>query len=694
MEVLRQLHHSVAQTFEHTFDNAYRELNAQLATRDARIKEAECLAEAAKEERDIVSSEADSLRDEVIFLRKELGHNDVGLEDDNIPEKSDQLEKTYAPQHFLRLRDSNGEEDPSSRVNSTDSLADKYVALYAEVQTLVQVSGELRKQVKRHKRKLLHLQKCFSRKSFTLVLEGNPVTFERSTKIIQGNNGPIVDRQSDSLNAGESKPVDHHVVKEEGVSRDPTPKPFVAPGSQSLKRKATMLGPSIETPDPKHPDRNETKQSVTTNCERTRPRLSHNSSSQGGPDETQDLDEVRCTVETPTKDRGNHQGRSESWSVSTEPPSTKSPYPQFNGLETPTNGRDHLPAFQFYGKNLRSVRETSQRQPGNRSTKNSEKMARFAVKSIAEDGNEGIQDLPIGDESKSLIPGVQSPGSSSTNDPQARRRLQNLLESPLRPRHPLGQNYDHGNRADTLQKAQCHPDEGRKDPLPRDGAGMLAKSVEKTTSSQTPLASKIQQSTGFHPRQPSPSMENTDIHPEDEPLRARPPHKLDLSHFRINPEYNQGLDFAFDSVLRKREERKCADGCTRPSCCGEKFLAMARLGGISASSATSLSLEGDDKSILEEYMGKDAHLLDGMKPEDRQALLYEAKAKLIANRFGKHRNQHQRPASPPGFWRTDMPSTQELDYDREEARRVERDKVRERYREATRPGGLWKFADE
>ncbi|PLN77866.1 SAE2-domain-containing protein [Aspergillus taichungensis] len=694
MEVLRQLHHSVAQTFEHTFDNAYRELNAQLDTRDARIKEAEWSAEAAKEELSKTLSEADSLRNEVIFLQKELGHHDVGLEDDNIPEKSDQLEKTYAPQHVLQLRDSEGEENSSSPVNPADSLADKYVALYAEVQTLVQVSGELKRQVKRHKRKLLHLQKYFSKKSFTLVLEGHPVTFERSTKIIQGHNGSMADRPSDSLNVGELTPVDHQPVKQEGVSRDHTPEPFVALGSQSLKRKATMLGSSIETPNPNHPDRNETKQSVTTTRERTSSRVSHNPSSLGASDETQDLDEVRCMVETPTKIRGNHQGRSESWSVSAEPNSIKSSYPHSNGFQNPSHGRSHLPAFQLCGKNPRGVRETSQRQRGNRSTRSLEKMSRNAVNSIAEDGDEGTQDLTIGDESKPLIPGVQFPGSSSTNDLQARRRLQDLLESPLRPRHLLGPNEDHGNRADTLQEAQRRSNEGQKDPLPRDGAGMPAKTAEKTMPSQTRLTPTIQQNTRFQPRQPTSSLENSDILPEDEPLRARPPHKLNLSHFRINPESNQGLDFAFDSVLRKREERKCADGCTRPSCCGEKFLAMARLGGISASSATSVSLEDDDKSILEEYMGKDIHLLDNMKPEDRQTLLYEAKAKLIANRFGKHRNQHQRPASPPGFWRTDMPSTQELDYDREEARQAEREKIKERYREAMRPGGLWKFADE
>jgi predicted DNA-binding WGR domain protein len=41
-----------------------------------------------------------------------------------------------------------------------------------------------------------------------------------------------------------------------------------------------------------------------------------------------------------------------------------------------------------------------------------------------------------------------------------------------------------------------------------------------------------------------------------------------------------------------------------------------------------------------------------------------------------------------------MPDTQEEEDDLEAAKRLEREKVEERYREAMRPGGLWIWADE
>lgn len=50
--------------------------------------------------------------------------------------------------------------------------------------------------------------------------------------------------------------------------------------------------------------------------------------------------------------------------------------------------------------------------------------------------------------------------------------------------------------------------------------------------------------------------------------------------------------------------------------------------------------------------------------------------------------------SPPGFWRTDFPSTQEDEADRTAGRRMEAEMIQERYREAMRPGGRWRFRDE
>lgn len=119
---------------------------------------------------------------------------------------------------------------------------------------------------------------------------------------------------------------------------------------------------------------------------------------------------------------------------------------------------------------------------------------------------------------------------------------------------------------------------------------------------------------------------------------------------------------------------------------------MARLGGLPTRSSTEQKQE--DQRILEEYVGDDQRLLDGLSAQDRENLLVEARARALANQYGKHRHDHERARTPPGFWRTDMPDTQELESDREAAQRLEREKVEERYREAMRPGGLWTWADE
>lgn len=167
---------------------------------------------------------------------------------------------------------------------------------------------------------------------------------------------------------------------------------------------------------------------------------------------------------------------------------------------------------------------------------------------------------------------------------------------------------------------------------------------------------------------------------------------LGLEHFKINPAQNQGLDFAYDTVVRNKDDRKCISGCTRPGCCGDRFRAMARLGGPLGRNGA--EQEQEDKEMLQEFVGENAHLLQNLNVRERENLLIEARARALANQYGRHRHTHQRGQSPPGFWRTDMPSTQEEELDREAAKRLEREKVEERYREAMRPGGLWIFVDE
>lgn len=119
---------------------------------------------------------------------------------------------------------------------------------------------------------------------------------------------------------------------------------------------------------------------------------------------------------------------------------------------------------------------------------------------------------------------------------------------------------------------------------------------------------------------------------------------------------------------------------------------MARLGGLPGNSGA--EQEQADAELLREFVGENTQLLDTLNDQERGDLLVEARARALANQYGRHRHIHQRAQSPPGFWRTDMPSTQEEELDRTAAKELEREKVEERYREAMRPGGLWIFADE
>jgi hypothetical protein len=87
--------------------------------------------------------------------------------------------------------------------------------------------------------------------------------------------------------------------------------------------------------------------------------------------------------------------------------------------------------------------------------------------------------------------------------------------------------------------------------------------------------------------------------------------------------------------------------------------------------------------------------INTLAPLARESLLLDAKTKIAADRYGKmHRHRHDRPVTPPGFWRTEMPETQEREVDRLDAKKRERDKIEKRYREACREGGRWIFADE
>ena len=176
------------------------------------------------------------------------------------------------------------------------------------------------------------------------------------------------------------------------------------------------------------------------------------------------------------------------------------------------------------------------------------------------------------------------------------------------------------------------------------------------------------------------------IRPEDEPLRTRPLKELHLGDFRVNPRYMDS-NHAFAHTFRGREQRRCLQGCTKPECCGGAFRKAIEMGAIHDTKT--------DAQVFEEYLGPNfATLVGAHAPDKRKDLLVQARAHGLAKQHGKHRHAFERGSTPPGFWRTDMPNTQEEKEDHAKAHEMEMRKIEERWREAMREGGRWLFRDE
>ncbi|KAL3963279.1 hypothetical protein ACCO45_000283 [Purpureocillium lilacinum] len=170
------------------------------------------------------------------------------------------------------------------------------------------------------------------------------------------------------------------------------------------------------------------------------------------------------------------------------------------------------------------------------------------------------------------------------------------------------------------------------------------------------------------------------------------PSELRLDDFKINPLANDGHDFAYTEVVRDRDDRACLPGCTDMHCCGKQFRALALSQRPDPPLTPAQRVE--EQKLLEEYLGDYAYRLATMNREERDELWVEAKTQELANKYGKHRHRFSRMQSPPGFWNADFPSTQELEADKAEAAKREKQAIMERYREAMRPGGRWMFKDE
>ena len=180
--------------------------------------------------------------------------------------------------------------------------------------------------------------------------------------------------------------------------------------------------------------------------------------------------------------------------------------------------------------------------------------------------------------------------------------------------------------------------------------------------------------------------------PEHEPLRARPVHRLGLQDFKLNPAYS---DYAYHESVRKHDEKKALSGCTDRHCPRCKGLRKHVIdSGYKTAPKPGESEDDADGRLLRDYLGDNHRRLKTLSDEERSDLLVEAKVKEFADRYGCHRQAFARAREPPGLWAVDFPSTQEEAEMRVLADVMEREKVEERYWEATRRNGKWVFKDE
>ncbi|KAI1389453.1 SAE2-domain-containing protein [Hypoxylon trugodes] len=170
-------------------------------------------------------------------------------------------------------------------------------------------------------------------------------------------------------------------------------------------------------------------------------------------------------------------------------------------------------------------------------------------------------------------------------------------------------------------------------------------------------------------------------------LRERPMSELGISDFKVNPDANEGFNFAFTDVVRGKDARTSLTGCVEESCCGQTFRLRARIERDRTNSS-------DFHVLLEKHLGDEAWKLSTMTNAEKEDMWLRAKTQELANEHGRHRHRFHRAPSPPGFWRTDFPSTQEALQDKEKSEKAQQQLVEQRYREAMRPGGRWLFRDE
>ncbi|KAF2671894.1 hypothetical protein BT63DRAFT_476732 [Microthyrium microscopicum] len=191
-----------------------------------------------------------------------------------------------------------------------------------------------------------------------------------------------------------------------------------------------------------------------------------------------------------------------------------------------------------------------------------------------------------------------------------------------------------------------------------------------------------------------PALETRQTRNNESRLRDKPLAMLQLGDFRLNRHVDH-------SKLATPYQRSCLPGCTDARCCGPAMREQAGLIKPTLqrppfpNSPEDADLS-DDEYLMKWFLGQqwDRREVQMLDQEERDKILLDARTKLTAERYGKHRTEDTRRMTPPGFWDMSFPSTQKIQDLNKEAQLMDENIVRERYEDALRGGGRWMFRDE
>ncbi|KAI5787207.1 DNA repair protein endonuclease SAE2/CtIP C-terminus-domain-containing protein [Geopyxis carbonaria] len=332
---------------------------------------------------------------------------------------------------------------------------------------------------------------------------------------------------------------------------------------------------------------------------------------------------------------------------------------QLQGLQTPYKNIKPLPAKTSIARAnspatvrpispspQRTRRKTPQaRTPLNQPTKRKSRDCRNATVSVLEDGTDGEVDVNRNNEVPDIV---------------TKTRLDDILSTPM-PKSPSLKMI--GKETNTRSVPARRTGWGGGSPDPPSNNTRHAHTDPRphgSTATDVPRRQSNKQDTPTAQSRPRRLGNNSDKH------NRRP---ADVRDFRVNPKLNQGYDYAFQETVRRKEERKCLPGCTK-ACCRDmgKFVEAAGLPVMPKGPRWRSSSPAPPVQSSQDI-------------RDEQARAQEEHREFV-QKYGRHRDAFPRRNTPPGFWESDFPDTQQLKKQHGEAEEMQRKRAEEMRREA------------